>query len=83
LTGTVEIAGAIAVLLAFAASQAQLLGTRTLTYLSLNFVGSFALALIAWKQSQWGFLLLEGAWALISVWGLLTRLAAFRRPRRT
>ena len=65
-----EIIGAVAVLIAFAASQAQKLGTQTLTYLTLNFVGSFTLTVIALSQNQWGFLLLEGAWAAVSAWGL-------------
>jgi len=78
---TVEIVGAIAVLAAFAASQAQVLGTQTLTYLALNFLGSFTLAVIAWHQSQWGFLLLEGAWALVSAWGLSRKLRTRRGSR--
>jgi hypothetical protein len=78
----VELLGAVAVLAAFAASQAQVLGTQTLTYLTLNFAGSFVLAAIALSQNQWGFLLLEGAWALVSAWALSRRFhAASRRPR--
>jgi hypothetical protein len=75
-TEAAEIGGALAVLAAFVASQMQILGTQTLTYLVLNFAGSFTLAAIAWDQRQWGFLLLEGAWAAVSA-------GAFSRQVRT
>jgi len=39
-------------------------------YLALNLVGSVVLAVLAWVESQWGFLLLEGVWAVVSAWGL-------------
>ena len=39
-------------------------------YLVLNFVGSAILAVLAFIDQQWGFLLLEGVWALVSLWSL-------------
>ncbi len=67
-----EIVGALVILIAFAAAQAGRLRQRTLTYQLLNFLGSGLLALIALQESSWGFLLLEGSWAVISLIGLLT-----------
>ncbi len=69
-----EIVGAITVLVAFAASQAGRLGAHSRTYLALNLLGSAVLAAIAAVQSSWGFLLLEGSWAVVSLIGLITLL---------
>jgi hypothetical protein len=66
-----EIVGAVTILLAFAAAQAGRLRQRTITYQLLNLIGSGVLATIAAIQLSWGFLLLEGSWAVISLIGLL------------
>ena len=47
-------------------------------YLVLNLVGSFVLAVIAWVDERWGFLLLEGVWAIVSAVSLADVL--LRRP---
>jgi len=39
-------------------------------YLVLNLIGSAILAVLAWYESQLGFLLLEVVWALVSAWSL-------------
>jgi hypothetical protein len=66
----VQIAGALCVLAAFAAGQLGVLSTRSRRYLLLNLVGSLVLAALAARDPQLGFLLLEGAWALVSAWSL-------------
>lgn len=67
----ISIIGSLGVLAAFAASQFKMLNTTSMPYTLLNFFGSGILAVVAIIESQWGFLLLEGVWALISLWGLI------------
>ena len=69
----VQIAGAIAILAAFAAAQLRLLSIESRLYLVLNLAGSVVLAFDAWHERQRGFLLLEGVWALVSAWSLTRR----------
>jgi hypothetical protein len=68
-----QIFGALMVLAAFAAAQFHLLDPRSYLYLLLNMVGSAILAVLAFQDQQWGFLLLEGVWSLVSSVGLVTR----------
>lgn len=67
----IEVAGSLLVLSAFAAAQKGLLGVRSLIYLGLNVAGSFVLAVIALLHQSWGFLLLEGTWAIVSTASIL------------
>jgi hypothetical protein len=75
----VQIAGSLLILTAFAASQAGKLPIDSQRYLVLNVVGSAILAVLAYIDQQWGFLLLEGVWALVSLYSLV-QLARGRTP---
>jgi hypothetical protein len=66
----VQIIGAMLILVAFAATQFGAMDPHSRAYLILNFVGSLILAVLAWRERQWGFLLLESVWAVVSLWGL-------------
>jgi len=68
-----QIFGALMVLAAFAAAQFHVLNARSYPYLLLNMVGSAILAVLAYEERQWGFLLLEGVWSLVSFAGLAMR----------
>lgn len=68
-----QIVGALMVLAGFAAAQFHVLDPRSYPYLLLNMVGSAILAVLAYEERQWGFLLLEGVWALVSLLGLVMR----------
>jgi len=80
LVQVVSIAGAIIILLAYSAGQAGWMRVEQPVYSVLNFVGSVALAYVAIVNLQYGFILLEGAWAVISLAALLRRSAP--RPER-
>jgi hypothetical protein len=69
----VQILGALAILGAFVAAQLGVFDVRSRTYLWLNFVGALVLSIVAWHERQWGFLLLEGVWTIVSAWGLIRR----------
>ncbi len=72
----VQLLGAVLILSAYAAAQFGTLDQRSITYLLLNLVGSGALAVLAALDDQFGFLLLEGAWSIITAWSLARELRA-------
>ncbi len=81
----VQVIGSLLVLAAFAAAQVGRLAQKSVGYLSLNLVGSGVLAVEAVFVRQWGFLLLEGVWAVVSALSMLGVLRARRggeRPSR-
>ena len=59
--------------IAFVAAQAGVSDVRSWSYLGLNFFGALVLGIVAWHERQYGFLLLEGVWTIVSAWGLVTR----------
>jgi hypothetical protein len=73
-----SVVGALLILLAFAANQFGRLDTSNLSYQVANFVGSGILAVVAVIEARLGFILLEGTWALVSLWGIVTVLRGDR-----
>jgi hypothetical protein len=68
-----QIAGALLILVGFAGQQLGWLDDESLTYLLFNIVGAGTLAVVAYLGHDWGFLLLEGSWAVISLLSLARR----------
>jgi hypothetical protein len=67
------------VLAGFMLAQLGRLDPQSIPYLGVNLAGSAILAALALQERQWGFFMLEGVWALVSLAGLVGRL----RPRRS
>lgn len=58
------------VLAAFAAHQFKRLESETKTYQILNLIGAFLMTMTAVVTRQYGFILMEGSWTVISAWGV-------------
>ncbi|MFL5833496.1 MAG: hypothetical protein ACJ76B_05910 [Solirubrobacterales bacterium] len=67
----IQIVGALLILAAFTAVQLDRMRPDSRLYLALNLAGSAILTVLAVAAAQWGFVLLEGVWAIVSAWGLL------------
>ena len=63
----VALAGAVMILGAYAGLQLGRLRREMVAFNLLNLVGSSLLAWIAVVDGRWGFILLEVAWALLSL----------------
>lgn len=73
-----QVAGAFAILVPYVSTLLGSLSIRTYPYLTSNLVGGSLLAALALVSEDWGFLLLEGSWAVVAAFGLL----GLRRSRR-
>ncbi|MYW65520.1 hypothetical protein GTY65_15840 [Streptomyces sp. SID8379] len=72
--------GSVLILLAFLLAQAGRMDPAAWSYLWLNLAGSALTAGDALHEKQWGFLLLEGAWMIVSAVSLINK-ARGRTPR--
>jgi hypothetical protein len=66
-----SLVGAALILGAFAMLQVGRLGRRDRGFNLLNLIGSTLLTVVALYDMRWGFIVLEAAWALLSLFGML------------
>jgi hypothetical protein len=69
----VSLVGAALILAAYVALQRAWLPRESRLYNALNFVGSGLLTYVAVKDGKIGFIILEAAWALLSIPGMFRR----------
>jgi len=74
-----QLGGALLILAAFAGLQRGKMKPNEPVYLALNLAGGIILTVAAIIDFDWGFLLLEIVWSLVSAWGLF-QLARGREP---
>ena len=66
-------AGALMILVAYAGQQLGKMNPRSTLYNILNAIGSAILGYVALHPFKLGFVILEFAWVLVSVYGMLKR----------
>jgi hypothetical protein len=69
----ISIIGAVVILAAYALQHAKKVHAETAAYLALNLIGGVLLCVTAVANRQYGFIMLEGSWAVLSAWGLVRR----------
>lgn len=79
MTEVLQVVGALFILAAFSAAQMGRLTPHQRSYLVLNLVGGVVLTWVAIEEKDWGFLLLEVVWSVVSAWGLI-QIARGRTP---
>jgi hypothetical protein len=78
----IQIVGAVLILAGFILNQTSRLDAGSYAYLLLNLTGAAILAVLAFQDRRWGFVLLEGVWALVALAGLIMRLGG-KEPAAT
>ena len=70
-----QIGGSLLILAAFVASLRGRMEQSSYAYLAVNAIGSALLAGTAVVRLEWGFILLEGVWGLVSVYSIIRKAA--------
>jgi hypothetical protein len=69
----VQIAGSLVILAAFVAALGGRIRQSSYAYLAANAIGSAVLTGTAVIGREWGFILLEGVWALVSAFSIVRK----------
>lgn len=76
----VEFVGALGILVPFALFQLGRMSQHGLIYLIANAFGATVLTVVAYLTDQWGFVILQGVWALAAFAGIIGGLRRRNRP---
>jgi hypothetical protein len=76
-----QIIGALLILAPFTAQQLGKLQADAAAYLWANLIGSGLLTALAVVNAQWGFVLLEGVWAVVSARSIVLAATTAARPK--
>ena len=71
----IQIVGALLNMGAFALLHFEIAPSSALRYLIPNWLGSVLLVLSAYVDHQWGFLMLESAWVVVTGYAIFGRIA--------
>lgn len=74
----VQIVGALLNMGAFALLHFEIAPSSALRYLVPNWLGSVLLVASAYVDRQWGFLMLESAWLLVTGYAIVARVSRQR-----
>jgi hypothetical protein len=74
----IQIVGALLNMGAFALLHFEIAPSSALRYLIPNWFGSVLLVISAYVDQQWGFLLLESAWVLVTGYAIASRITGHR-----
>jgi hypothetical protein len=77
----IQIAAGVLVVSAFAGLQLKLLDPYRAMYLVLNLIGTAVLTAVALSGEQFGFVLTNGVWAVVSLLGLVRVAHSRLRPQ--
>lgn len=78
----IQIVGALLNMGAFALLHFEIAPSSALRYLIPNWLGSVLLVVSAYVDHQWGFLMLESAWVVVTGWAIAARITG-QRSRTT
>jgi hypothetical protein len=78
-----QLLGAFIILAAYFLAQRRWMDPHRLPYLAMNTIGAGLLAVLAAIEYQWGFLVLEGIWSLVSLWELIATIMKRTSPSET
>lgn len=68
----IQVVGSLLILAAFILLQTKRVSAESPGYLISNIIGAGTLTVLAFVEHQWGFLLLESVWTIVSLFSLMS-----------